>query len=401
MMPGTLLVGQSGGGTAVINGSLAGVVAEAQQRGIARLLGMRHGVEGLLREHFVDLSRLDGATIEVLRQTPSGALGLCRYQPSASDIVQAIEVLRRWDVRWLLYIGGNDSAETAHRLAHAADDAGHRLTVVSVPKTIDNDLPCTDHTPGYGTAARFVAEAALFLQTDARAMRTVDQVRILEVYGRDTGWLAAAAALGTEAMTDVPQLILTPEHPFRSEPFLGAVDNSVRRCGYVTVVVGEMLKDDDGRLVGIDQPREADRFGNAESQHPGAYLEQLIRSSLALRAKNDRPGSLQKVTAWDYSNVDAEEAFAVGRAAVSAALEGATAHMVTLVRDGTANHYHCTTGLVRVTMVARATRPLPAAFFDAERHGVTSAFLDYARPLIGAPLPSLARLDRLPDAVRE
>lgn len=393
---GTLLIGQSGGGTAVINGSLAGAVVTAEQMGVGRILGMRHGIEGVLREEFIDLSHLEAPTIQALRRTPSGVLGLCRYKMTEDDETRALETLRRWDVRWLLYIGGNDSAETAARLSQKALQNNYELAIISIPKTIDNDLPITDHTPGYGTAARFVSSATRFLDADARAMRSVDRVRVLEVYGRDTGWLAAASALAKDRADAAPHIILPPEIPFRAEHFLGAVTNVVRRCDYAVVVVGEMLRDATGALVGSVQGRTKDAFGNEESRRPGDYIEDLIERELGMPAKDDRPGSLHKVAAWSYSHVDADEAFAVGEAGVKAALAGHTAMMVTIVRDSRPGPYASSTGLTDVGSIVRAVKPLPPHYFDADTYAVTDQFLTYARPLIGDPLPELACFDTYP-----
>jgi 6-phosphofructokinase 1 len=397
---GTLLVGQSGGGTAVINASLAGIITRAQEIGISRILGMRHGVEGLLDERFVDLSSASTATLEALRHTPSGALGLCRHKLQPGDELRIIDTLRRWHVRWLLYIGGNDSAATAERIDAAAKAQGYELAVVSVPKTIDNDLVQTDHTPGYGTAARFIATATRFLGADARAMRSVDQVRILEVYGRDTGWLAAASALARDVPDDPPHLILTPETPFREDHFFTVLEKALSQHGFAVVIAAEMLKDDAGKLIGLRGNDGPDPFGNAETRRPGEYLETLIERRLHVRAKDDRPGTLHKFAAWDYSSVDVCEAFGAGAHAVDLVMAGHTARMVTLIRDSSASSYACHFGQASVGEVAGQTRPLPDLFFDSQQLNVTAEFCAYARPLLGASLPSLARLHDLPVAPR-
>lgn len=389
---GALLVGQSGGGTAVINASLAGVLARARERGVERVLGMWNGVEGLLSNGLLDLSTLSDEVVSLLPSTPSGALGLCRYKLLDGDAERAVAVLRDHDVRWLVYIGGNDSAQTAESIQRQAHGEGYELAVVSVPKTIDNDLPETDHTPGYGTAARFLAEAALYVGLDAWAMRGVDQVRILEVYGRDAGWLAAATSLARSRESDPPHILLLPELPFDEERFLAAVHATLRREGFAMIVVGEMLRNAGGVLLGADRAGRGDAFGHAESRRPGATLQALVERRLGVRAKYDRPGSLQKVTAWSASPVDTREAVDVGKAAVDAALGGSPGAMVTLIRDGTAPAYRCSTGLVPVTAVAGRIRHMPAAMLAPSGLDVDGSFLEYARPLIGGPLPAVARL---------
>lgn len=394
---GALLVGQSGGGTAVINATLAGVVARARELGVQRVAGMWNGVEGLLADSLVDLSCLSDETLSLLPSTPSGALGLCRYRLREGDAERAVAILRRRDVRWLVYIGGNDSAQTAELIQRQADREGYELAVVSAPKTIDNDLPETDHTPGYGTAARFLAQAARYVGLDAWAMRGVDQVRLLEVYGRDAGWLAAATALARERATDPPHVLLLPERAFDEEQFLAAVEATVRREGFAVVVAAEMLRDRAGGLVGTDRIGRDDAFGHAESRRPGAVLQALVESRLGLRAKYDRPGSLQKVTAWSASTVDTREAIDVGRAAVDTALCGRGGVMVTLVRDCSAGGYRCTTGLAPLAKVTGAVRSMPDSMLKPAGLDVTPSFVHYARPLIGAPLPRVARLTDLLD----
>jgi 6-phosphofructokinase 1 len=386
----TLLVGQSGGGTPVINASLAGVVAEAQAKGVERVLGMRFGIRGLLEEQFIDLGRLTAPELDVLARTPSAALGLCRHKLTAEAAMHAVEILRRWQVDALLYVGGNDSAETTLTIARTTESVSYRLACIGIPKTIDNDLPAMDHTPGYGSAARLVASAVRDLGLDAWAMQREEQVRILEVYGRDTGWLAAASVLARRDPGDAPHLVLAPELPFQEDSFLTAVERQVRRGGYCCVVVGEMLRDAAGGLVGSGGAEWRDAFGHAETRRPGAFLRDLVQQRLGLRAKDDRPGSMQKVLADVSSTVDRQEALALGRAAVRAACAGENKCMVTLQRQGD-DPYVAVCGLAPVAAVAGKVRPLPPEFLDADGQP-NAAFERYARPLIGEPLSERLRL---------
>jgi ATP-dependent phosphofructokinase / diphosphate-dependent phosphofructokinase len=386
----TLLVGQSGGGTPVINASLAGVIAEAQAQGVTRVLGLRYGIRGLLEEQFVDLTALTAHDLPRLARTPSAALGLCRHKLTPETIAAAAAILRRRRIDALLYIGGDDSAETTLALGQAVAAAGGAVACIGIPKTIDNDLPAMDHTPGYGSAARWVAGTVRDLGLDAWAMQREEQVRILEVYGRDTGWLAAASVLARDTEEDAPHLVLVPERPFVEDAFLAAVERQVARAGFCSIVVGEMLRDADGGLVGSGDAAWQDAFGHAETRRPGSYLRDLIQQRLRLRAKDDRPGSIQKVVVDVASTVDRQEAWELGRAAVRAAVGGESECIVTLQRLGD-EPYRVDYCLAPLAAVAGKVRPLPPEFLDAEGQP-NAAFVRYARPLIGEPLPERWRL---------
>ncbi len=385
----TLAVGQSGGGTPVINASLAGVVSQAQRLGIRRILGMVHGLRGLLDEQFLDLSAQSPDALALLADTPSAALGLCRFKIDPDQADQVVAILRKWQVDAFLYIGGNDSAATTRSVAVAASDARYDLACLAIPKTIDNDLVVTDHTPGYGSAARLVASLSRDLALDAAAMRHEEQVRILEVYGRDTGWLAAASTLG-QLQRDAPHIVLVPERPFDADHFLAGVERHVARAGYCTVVAGEMLRDRTGALVGSNRADHHDAFGHAETRRPGAFLRDLVQRRLGIRAKDDRPGSVQKVAGDLASTVDRAEAFALGQEAVRAVLAGQSDCMVTLERVAD-QPYACGYGRAPLTMVAGNVKALPEEYLDAQGQP-TAAFRRYAIPLIGEPLPPRAVL---------
>lgn len=388
--PKTLLVGQSGGGTPVINASLAGVIAEAQAQGVDHVLGMRFGIRGLLEQQFIDLTAVTPTELERLASTPSAALGLCRHKLTAETTRQAVETLRRWRVDALLYIGGNDSAETTLAIARAAEQAEYPLACIGIPKTIDNDLPAMDHTPGYGSAARFVASVVRDLGLDAWAMQREEQVRILEVYGRDTGWLAAASVLARHTPCDAPHLVLVPELRFVEDAFLAAVERQVGRAGYCVVVVGEMLRDATGALIGSGGAAWRDAFGHAETRRPGAYVRELVQHRLGIRAKDDRPGSMQKFVADISSPVDRAEALALGHSAVRAAVAGKSGYSVALQRQSD-DPYIAACELAPLASIAGGVRPLPPEFLDADGQP-NVAFESYARPLIGEPLPPRQRL---------
>jgi len=397
---GNLLVGQAGGPTAVINSSLAGVIEEAlQHEVIAGIYGLRRGLLGLLAGDLIDLRRETAATIAGLRATPAAALGTSRRRFQDEDGPRLLATLRAHDIRYLAYIGGNDSMDTAQRLADLAQAAGYELRVVGVPKTIDNDLPHTDHTPGYGSAARYVALATQEAGLDAAATAVVDEVCILEMMGRDAGWVAAAAALarmgadGSLRPDEAPHLIYVPERPLSASRFLAEVATVYRRLGHVVAVVAETVRDEVGEAWA--QSLGVDDFGHRRLVGTAERLCALVRQELGLHARFDKPGTLQRASFLCRSPVDEAEAYALGRAAVARLLAGESGVMLTLVRESD-EPYRCSIGQVPLAAVAHGVRRLPDAYIAPEGNFVTPAFLTYARPLIGGPLPEYIRLRGVP-----
>lgn len=390
-----LIIGQSGGATAVINASLVGAVEEALADGrIGGMYGMLHGIEGLLKEDLVDL-RLQPADVwPRLLNTPSAALGSCRYKLQTDDPGRIIELLRRYNIRYLLYIGGNDSADTAHRLALAAQEVGYDLSTISVPKTIDNDLPFTDHCPGYGSAARFIALATMDSAMNTLAIPSYYPVKVIETMGRDAGWLAASSALGKRSDADPPQIILVPEHPFKAERFLQQVEEVYRRLGYVIVVAAETIRDEQGQALGAIGQVGTDAFQHPLLSGAAQYLVELVKQHLKLRTRFDKPGDLQRMASNSISRTDRDEAYLVGQMGIRALLAGESDKMVTLVRHMDPC-YCCTTGLVELAQVANVQYLLPTDYLNADKTMVTQAYYDYALPLIGDPLPPYAKLERI------
>ena len=390
-----LIIGQSGGATAVINASLVGAVEAAlEDERIDGLYGMCYGVEGLLKEDVIDLRRQPAGVWQRLLYTPSAALGTCRYRLKDEDPKRLIAILRKYDIHYMLYIGGNDSADTAHRLAEAARHLSHDLHVLSVPKTIDNDLPFTDHSPGYGSTARFIALATMDSAMNTKSIPWYYPVKVIETMGRDAGWLAASSALGKREENDPPHIILVPEQRFKAEHFLRQVEEVYRRVGYVVVVAAETIRDEHGQALGA-----AGQVGTDAFQHPllsGAaqQLVRLVMNELKLRARFDKPGDLQRMASCCVSRTDRDEAYLVGKMGIRALLDGESDKMVTLVRH-MEPAYHCTTGLVELVGVANAQRLLPGDYLDESKTMVTQAFYDYALPLIGDPLPGYARLEKI------
>ncbi|HUO41729.1 MAG TPA: 6-phosphofructokinase [Methylomirabilota bacterium] len=392
-MPRNLLVAQSGGPTAVINSSVAGIVEEAlQHEKIRGIYGAVNGILGVLREDLVDLRREDPSTISKLRRTPSAALGSCRYKLSDRDYSRLYEVLTAHDIGYFICAGGNDSMDTAHKTAKLAAERKYDLKVMGVPKTVDNDLPVTDHCPGYGSVARFNAVATRDSSLDTDAIYTSDTIKIIETMGRDTGWITASTALAKETEDSGPHLIYLPERPFIQDSFLTDVKEVYDRLGRVVLSVCEGLKNEKGEFVkastkGID----TDKFGHAQLGGVGDYLVNLISEKLKIKARYDKPGTIQRVSMQCASQVDLNEAYSVGKAALSKAIEGESDKMVTLVRKRN-NPYSSDTGLVDLEKIALKTRKVPDEFINKNSNFVTKEFVDYVTPLIGGPLPEYARL---------
>ncbi|MGH2442310.1 MAG: 6-phosphofructokinase [Chloroflexota bacterium] len=400
-MPGKLLVGQSGGATAVINASLAGIVEEAQRsEPFDAIWGVRRGAEGLLAEDFVDLTRFPEAELQGLAATPGAALTSSRYKLDAKDIDRALEILKRHDVRSFLLIGGNDSADTVHRLGGAAVEKGQELCAIAVPKTIDNDLPVTDHCPGYGSIARYVAIATMDSAKDTESMPTMYPVKFIEVMGRDAGWVAAAAALGKRDPQDPPHLIYVPEAPVSRQQVVADVQRVHRQSGYVVAVVAETLRDETGQpFADPGVSGEFDSFGHPLLRGTADTMCRLVQTELGLRSRFDKPGSLQRMSMRCVSSTDLAEARETGRAAVRLAMEGITDRMVTLIRDGN-QPYRWHTSSAPLSMIANQQRLLPTEFLMPAGRGVTDAFREYALPLLGPEgLPRYARIDA-PAAVK-
>jgi 6-phosphofructokinase len=392
-LKGNLIVGQSGGPTAVINCSLAGVVQEAMRfPAIKGIYGMIHGIEGVLKDDLVDLRAEKPETIEGLRHTPSAALGACRTKLKDADYERIIKALRAHDVRYFLYIGGNDSADTCHHVGKLARDSGYELRAIAVPKTVDNDLAYTDHCPGYGSVARFNAIATRDAGRDTEAIGIVDNVKVIETMGRNTGWITAATALAKEAADDAPHLIYLPERPFNMEMFLEDVKATFDRLGHCVVAVCEGLRDEKGEeLVASKRKVDTDSFGHKQLGGVADFLCGAIAENLSIKARFDKPGTIQRMSILAASRVDQEEAYLVGKTAVASAMDGVSGQMITLVRKSN-SPYRVTTGLAPLEEVANAEKTVPAEFINERGNFMTERYIEYARPLIGGPLPPYARL---------
>lgn len=393
---GNALIGQSGGPTAVINQSLVGLVEEAakapQIRGV---WGALHGIRGVLEGNVIDLGSERPETLERVAGTPAAALRSVRKKPTQAECEQLVDLFQRNDVRYFFYIGGNDSAETAHLLNEIAVSRDYELRLFHVPKTIDNDLRVTDHCPGYGSAAKFVAQAFM---GDNQDNRSLPGIKVDVVMGRHAGWLTAASALARVESDDGPHLIYLPEREFTLEGFLGDVDRVHSKLGRCLIAVSEGIHGPNGEL--IFTPGEKDSHGNVQLSGTGAlgdFLAAEIRRGLGegLRVRADTFGYLQRSFAGLPSEVDAREAREVGRAAMRAAVSGEHAHgSIYIGRDGDGADYRVHYGVTLLSNVAKETRDLDEEYLVGNSD-VSPAFLQYVRPLVGE-LPQPGRLSDRP-----
>lgn len=391
---GKLLVGQSGGPTAVINASLSGVVQEGLKHDeIEAVYGGRNGILGILREELIDLGNQDPAIIENLKHTPSAALGSCRHKVSEADYERLVSLFKAHNIRYFMYIGGNDSMDTAHKIGKLAKDGNYELRVMGIPKTIDNDLGFTDHCPGFGSVARWIASSVRDAGLDTEAIGNVDRIKVVEIMGRNAGWITAASALARKRDTDAPHLIYVPERPIVVEQMLADVQRIATKLGYCVIAICEGAKGEDGKpLSASTKGVDVDAFGHAQMGGAADVLCKIITAKLGLKSRFDKPGTIQRVSSALASSVDIEEAHRVGSAAVAHAINGVTDKMVTITRES--NHpYESGTGLVDLEKVANAEKLIPPDYLNEAGNDVTEAFLNYAAPLIGGPLPIYSRFE--------
>ncbi|MCD6301997.1 MAG: 6-phosphofructokinase [Anaerolineae bacterium] len=390
-MKGNLLIGQSGGPTAVINNSLVGIVEEAMQYdAIEGIYGMVHAIRGLLKEDLVDLRRETPKTLELLRSTPASALGTARYKVTDDDYERILDLLIKYEIRYFFYIGGNDSMDTTHKVANLAASRGYEMHAIGVPKTVDNDLAVTDHCPGFGSAARFVATAIRDTGYDTWAMGESSPIKLMEIMGRNAGWLTAATVLAKSEPDDPPHLIYMPERGITMDQVVNDVLNVYDRLGYCVVACSEGMQDPDGNPLGQGSG-DVDAFGHVAKGGVVEAIEAAIREASDAKTRHDKPGYLQRSFAALQSRVDREEAYQVGRRAVQAAMDEQTGVMVTLDR-APGPTYEISYGLAPLDKIANVEHKLPDTYINDAGNGVTEAFVEYAQPLIGDPLPPYARL---------
>jgi len=401
-MKGSCLVLQSGGPTAVINASLCGVVQEAQRHSdaITGVLGACRGTIGLLQEDLIDLSAEKAQTIDALRFTPAMALGTCRYKVTDKDYQRILEVLEAHNVRFVFVIGGNDSMDTADNINKLA--AGrYDLSVIGIPKTVDNDLPETDHTPGYGSAAKYMAIATMEAGRDNEAIGMNETVTIVECMGRDTGWLTAATAVARRCEDDAPHLVYVPEIPFDTDKFVNDVGAVISKLGRCVVAVSEGIRDRQGRyLAAKSGDLSTCDFGHVVLGGVGPVLCDIVEREVKAWCRYNLAGTFQRVGAHVASMTDINEAYMCGCDAVRAALDGVTGKMVTLVRESAGGKYNCSTGLVDLSAVANSVKHLPLSYVNDAGNHITDEMRDYVLPLIAGDPPLNRGSDGLPVYVR-
>ena len=397
-----ILVGQSGGPTAAINASLAGVIAQAREAG-CRVTGMRHGIQGFLAGRTVDLAQAlpDEGALALLLRTPASWLGSCRYKlPSLDDMAfydDAFARLEQAGIDAVLYIGGNDSMDTIAKLGAHGRRAGSPIRFIGVPKTIDNDLVGTDHTPGYGSAAKFVATATgeLFRDADVYDLKSVTFV---EIMGRDAGWLAGAAALAGEPGAGRPDLVLLPEVPLDEDALLARISDLLASKNTVMVGVSEGVRTADGRLIAaqtVAAGTGTDEFGHlAQLSGTSRYLAGVTKARLGVKTRAVELSTLQRCASHVASKTDLDEARELGRLGVRAALDGQSVKMCALERVSDAP-YETRPALLDVLEVANKVKPVPRAWISADGMDVTANFERYARPLIAGEEP-MTYVDGIP-----
>ncbi|WP_045757804.1 6-phosphofructokinase [Xanthomonas albilineans] len=399
MAQGTLLYAQSGGVTAVINASAAAVIGEARARKV-KVLAARNGILGALREDLIDTSKESAAAIRALAHTPGGAFGSCRYKLKSLEAdrpryERLLHVLQAHQVRYFLYNGGNDSADTAWKVAQLAQAFDYPLHCIGVPKTIDNDLTVTDTCPGFGSAAKYTAVAVREAALDVAAMaETSTKVFVYEAMGRHAGWLAAAAGLAAQSPDDAPQIILFPERAYDEAAFLAQVRKVVNQVGWCVVVASEGIRTADGRFV-ADVGGGTDAFGHSQLGGVAAYLAGKVKSELGYKVHWTLPDYLQRSARHIASRTDWEQAQAVGKAAVQFALNGMNAVMPAIVRSSDAP-YRWKIEAAPLSKVANHEKKMPPSFLRKDGFGITEKARRYLQPLIRGEAPLAYGNDGLP-----
>ena len=386
-----IIVGQSGGPTSVINSSLAGVYKTAKERGFDKVSGMLHGVQGLLDEQYVDLSTQihSDIDIELLKRTPSAFLGSCRYKlPEIHEnpeiYEKLVEIMDKLDIETLIYIGGNDSMDTIKKLSDYAIVKGHSQKFLGVPKTIDNDLALTDHTPGFGSAAKYIAASTKEIIRDALGLTyNKEMITIIEVMGRNAGWLTGATALAKTEECEGPDAIYLPESVFDIDKFLQTVKNLLEKKKSIVIAVSEGIKLADGRYVcELSGGGEyVDAFGHKQLQGTAAYLASFLGAEIGCKTRSVEFSTLQRSASHMASRVDIDEAFMVGGAAVKAADEGDTGKMVVIDRISD-DPYQSAAGIYDVHRIANHEKVVPSTWMNKEGNYVTDEFINYIEPLI-------------------
>ncbi len=383
-MKGNAIVAQSGGPTAVINASAAGVIhAALEAPEIGKVFAAHNGILGVLNDEIYNLGKESPETLEELRWSPSSALGSCRHKvKSDEDRQKIINIFKKHDIRYFFYIGGNDSMDTADKVSKLAKRTGYEMWAVGVPKTIDNDLAETDHCPGYGSVIKYLATMTMEAGRDTEAMYTADTVNIIEAMGRNAGWIAAGTALARRKEEDAPHIILLPEVPFNRAAFAAKVQHYLETIHRCVIVVSEGTKYPNGSFLNETKGDFAkDAFGHVQLGGAAQALQTIVQEDCRVKARIAMPSTIQRTGAHFASLTDNEEAYGAGRRAVQAALEGVTDKMITLVRESD-TPYKCSYGLTDLSKVANGEKFFPKDWITDDGFFVTEEFTLYALPLI-------------------
>lgn len=387
ILKGNAIVGQSGGPTAAINATLSGVIrgALAHSDIIGKIYGMKNGIEGFLEERIVDLSSVcsDEHSLATLELTPAAALGSCRkklksVEEDGKTYDRLLSLFKKYDIRYFFYIGGNDSMDTVLKLSRFMADHEYEMRVIGVPKTVDNDLAATDHTPGFGSAAKYVATTIKEIRRDVNVYN-LKAVTIVEIMGRDAGWLTAASALPS-ITGDGPDLIYLPEVTFDPEKFIDDVKAAMEKNPAVLVAISEGIRLSDGEYVGASA-HAVDAFGHKALSGAGKVLENLVKSRIGCKARSIELNLPQRCAAHIASLTDIEESVGVGKAAVDCAISGKTAQMMTINRKDKAE-YSIYYDSADISGIANAVRSVPLDFVNDTKNGVTENCISYLLPLI-------------------
>ncbi len=398
-LKGAMIIGQSGGPTSVINASAYGAIkAGLDSDSITTVYGAANGIVGVLNDKLYIMDKEDPAELELLKYTPSSALGSCRYKIADPDVddtdyKRILEIFKKYDVRYFFYNGGNDSMDTCNKISRYMKSVGYECRVMGVPKTIDNDLFGTDHCPGFASAAKYIATSCMEINKDARVYDN-KMIVIVEIMGRHAGWLAASAALAT-AYGSGPDLIYLPECDFDMDRFLADVDELYRKNGKVFVAVSEGIHYADGSFVSEAKTSATDGFGHAQLGGLAAMLAEIVKNHTGAKVRGIEFSLLQRCGAHVASATDIEEAFTAGKVAVEKAVEGETGYMVAFERQMVDGKYSCAYRLLPLESVANYEKKVPMEWINDAHNGLKQEFISYVLPLIQGEA-NVPKVDSLP-----
>ena len=399
MLKGNAVIAQSGGPTAVINNSVCGVVQTWLNNTEApgKIYAALQGIKGFLEEIMIDLAEQDPEVIEGLRYTPSAGIYSCRYKVTEDDYEKLVKICQKYNIRYFFYNGGNDSMDTAYKTFLEATEQGYEMRVIGVPKTVDNDLPITDHCPGYGSCAKYIAATVMETGIDLESVSTNNKVTIIEAMGRNAGWLTAAGALAKRDADDAPHLIYLPEVTFYKEKFLADVEAVYKRLGYCFIIASEGIVDENGEYFAASG--NVDAFGHKQLSGAGEALKRTIEENLGIKARCNTLGTAQRSAMHFASKTDADESYATGVQAVRYAVDEEKSGVMVAIKRISDTPYKTILEAVPLEKVANIEHKLPLEWINTEHNYVTDDFIRYARPLIEGEV-KVPMKNGLPDYVK-